>query len=69
LALTVSTNTCDERLGLEPGTSLAIVRHLLANRHWQINMQNPINFREPLILLREPTVLEEENGPLYKHAA
>ncbi len=65
----MSTNMCDDRLGLDPGTSLAIVRHLLASRRWQIDMQNHIDFRQPIVLLHECTTVKEENGPLRKHAA
>lgn len=45
---------CDDRLGLEPGTSLSISRHLLANRCWQVDMNRPINPRERLILTAPP---------------
>jgi hypothetical protein len=69
LALTASTNTCDDQLGLEPGTGLAIVRHLLASRRWQIDMQNHIDFRKPIVLLHERIIVNEENGSLRKHAA
>lgn len=38
----------DNRLGLEPGTSLSLVRHLLACRRWRIDMTKTINVCEPL---------------------
>lgn len=47
----------DDRLGLDPGTSLSIVRHLLANRRWQIDMNKPINPGQRLILIAEPAIV------------
>ncbi|MDQ3742896.1 MAG: TnsA endonuclease N-terminal domain-containing protein [Acidobacteriota bacterium] len=41
----------DDRLGLEPGTSLSVVRHLLANRRLRVDMLKPINPGAPLMLL------------------
>jgi TnsA endonuclease N terminal/TnsA endonuclease C terminal len=29
--------SCDDRLGLESGTSLAVVRHLIANKQWEVD--------------------------------
>jgi hypothetical protein len=49
--LTIDT---DDRLGFEPGTSLALVRHLLATRRWRVNMHKPINPCERLKLLNDP---------------
>jgi hypothetical protein len=40
----------DDRLALEPGTSLSVVRHLLANRHLLIDMLKPINPNARLVL-------------------
>ncbi|MBV9927745.1 MAG: heteromeric transposase endonuclease subunit TnsA [Acidobacteria bacterium] len=40
----------DDRLGLEPGTSLSLVRHLLACRRWRVDMRRPINPCERLIM-------------------
>jgi hypothetical protein len=42
---------CDRRLGLEPGTSLTIAYHLIANRQWQINMKEPLTVSEKLTVL------------------
>jgi hypothetical protein len=69
IPLNESTRATDQRLGLEPGRSLAIFRHLLACRRWQINMDDPIDFRKPITLLNQPIIAREENGPLCKHAA
>ncbi|MEA5497541.1 TnsA endonuclease N-terminal domain-containing protein [Limnoraphis robusta Tam1] len=41
-SLTNITNLCDDQLGIEPGTSLSVVRHLLANRKWTTNMNKAI---------------------------
>lgn len=41
----------DDRLGLEPGTSLSVLRHLLANRRLRVDMLKPINPGARLILL------------------
>jgi hypothetical protein len=41
----------DDQLGLQPGMSLSVVRYLLANRHLQVDMTQPINPREPLRLI------------------
>lgn len=41
----------DDRLGLEPGTSLSLARHLMACRRWRVSLSRPINPCERLILL------------------
>ncbi len=41
----------DDRLGLEAGISMSIVRYLLANRRLRINMLKPINPSKRLLLL------------------
>lgn len=46
-----STNICDEKLGLAPGSSLMVIRHLIATRKWQVDMNNPIQASKPLILI------------------
>jgi hypothetical protein len=45
------TDACDDQLGLSPGMSLSIARHLIANRRWQVNMRQAINTARPLQLL------------------
>jgi hypothetical protein len=42
---------CDKRLGLEPGQSLVVARHLIASRQWQVDMLKPIRTAGPLELL------------------
>jgi hypothetical protein len=69
LALATSANTCDDRFGLEPGTSLALARHFLASRQWRIDMHKPINPGMPIALLEQPAGMNEQYGFLQKHAA
>jgi len=49
---------CDTRFGLEGGTSLTVVKHLIATRQWLVDMHQPLNkqFREGLIFLTTPTI-------------
>jgi TnsA-like endonuclease N terminal/TnsA endonuclease C terminal len=42
---------CDEKLALAQGQGLKIVRHLLANRIWRVDMERPIRPSERLTLL------------------
>jgi TnsA endonuclease N terminal/TnsA endonuclease C terminal len=44
------TNECDRFLGLEPGTSLRVVRYLIANRWWKVDMSTRIRPTLPLTL-------------------
>jgi hypothetical protein len=44
---------CDERLGLQPGTSLTIAYYLMATRQWKTDMSTPIQPGNRLILLSE----------------
>jgi len=48
------TGACDEQLGLADGTSLTVVRHLLAARRWQVDMRVPIRVPEKLTLTGAP---------------
>jgi hypothetical protein len=41
----------DRLLRLEPGTSLAVIRYLLANRYWEVDMYIQIRTNQPLILV------------------
>ena len=54
------TDACDDRLGLSPGSSLTVVRHLLANRRWQVNMYKPIHALERVVLMSMPTIYAEQ---------
>lgn len=51
IALTRLTNACDDQLGLPPGTSLSVVRYLIANRRWQVDMSQRIQPSKKLGLL------------------
>lgn len=51
LPLQKLTHRCDQLLRLEIGTSLAVVRHLLAKRFWEVDMSMRIRTNERLILL------------------
>ncbi len=48
------TRTCDAQLNLKRGTSTAVVRHMIANKFWHVDMYKLILRREPLVLLTEP---------------
>ncbi len=50
------TNECDARLGLASGSSLDVVRHLLANRRWEVDMRTRIMPPLPLVLTAEPAL-------------
>lgn len=54
--LTVITADCDDKLGLVPGDSLSVVRHMLARRELLIDLNQPINLRKKLVLLAAPSV-------------
>lgn len=51
LPLRYLTDVSDLNLGLPPGTSLVVVRYLLANRIWEVDMSNPIQPCTKMILL------------------
>ncbi|BCD27115.1 MULTISPECIES: TnsA endonuclease N-terminal domain-containing protein [Bacillus] len=40
--LSIATSQTDDRLGLEPGTSLAMIRHFIARKRWIVNMNEKI---------------------------
>ncbi|WP_199338107.1 TnsA endonuclease N-terminal domain-containing protein [Nostoc sp. FACHB-280] len=52
------TSECDYKLGLEPGNSVRVVRHLIANRKWLIDMSELLEtqFRTELKFLVNPTL-------------
>ncbi|KAF6509299.1 Tn7-like transposition protein A [Geobacillus stearothermophilus] len=49
----------DEIIGLEPGTSLWIVKHLIANRYWEVDMYETIDTSKPLNFSRADTLLDK----------
>ncbi|MGH9850590.1 MAG: TnsA endonuclease N-terminal domain-containing protein [Blastocatellia bacterium] len=48
------TAMCDGQLGLADGASLAVVRHLLATRRWQVDIRAPIRVPEKITLIAMP---------------
>jgi hypothetical protein len=56
--LRVLTEECDQKLMLQVGTSLAVVRHLLANRRLEIDMNTRIQPEKVLTLTVKPIVLQ-----------
>lgn len=50
---------CDKDLDLEPGQSLAVARHLIASRQWQVDMSQPIRTSERLKLLGASLTLSD----------
>jgi len=50
------TNECDARLRFAPGSSLDVVRHLLANRRWEVDMRTRIMPPLPLVLTAKPAL-------------
>jgi len=52
---TVAQN-CDRILKLNQGTSLIVVRHLLAISHWEVDLNSRISTSNPVILLQEPQI-------------
>jgi hypothetical protein len=45
---------CDRTLKLEANTSLAVVRHLLANQYWKVDVKTRIITTRRLVLLNSP---------------
>ncbi|GAX88419.1 TnsA endonuclease N-terminal domain-containing protein [Effusibacillus lacus] len=46
--LAKATSFCDEKLGLEAGTALAMIKHFLAIKRWRVDMSVRINPGKPL---------------------
>ncbi|MCY9697590.1 TnsA endonuclease N-terminal domain-containing protein [Paenibacillus alginolyticus] len=63
--LTEITNEIDDRLGLEPGNSLTIARHLIITKKWVVNMEELIEPNKPLPILQIPV---EKMEVQRKHA-
>lgn len=54
--LTEITNEIDDKLGLMPGNSLTISRHLIVTKKWIVDMDQPIEPNEPLRILEVPEI-------------
>ncbi len=50
---------CDRRLALEGGIALSVIRYLIANRRWRVDMNSLIKTGESLILLNQSALREE----------
>jgi len=50
---------CDRRLALESGMGLSVIRYLIANRHWLVDMNTLIKPGERLVLLNQLTLQED----------
>src|SRR6267142_358108 len=57
--LSVLTNYCESQLQQEPGTSLRIVRHLLATRQWTIDFTKPFRPADRIMKLLNSAVLSQ----------
>ena len=51
LSLTAAAQACDDKLGLELGTSLALARHFIASRKWRVDINEKIDPALPLKIL------------------
>jgi len=54
LPLRIVAHRCDRILRLEAGTGLAVIRHLIAIRYWEVDMNTLIRTNVRLILLNSP---------------
>jgi TnsA endonuclease-like protein len=54
------TDACDDRLGLSPGSSLSVVRHLIASKRWRVDMKRTISTARPLAFLTAATCAKKE---------
>lgn len=60
ISLREVTKFCDSKFHLNCGWSLSVVRHLLANKYWTINIYEPIRTSELLLIMNHPRM------PLYE---
>jgi hypothetical protein len=51
LGLAAAAHACDDKLGLEPGTSLSFARHFMASRRWIVNLNEKVDPALPLKIL------------------
>ncbi|HEV7378053.1 MAG TPA: TnsA endonuclease N-terminal domain-containing protein [Pyrinomonadaceae bacterium] len=56
------TDDCDDQLGLPSGSSLMVVRHLIANRRWQIDMSQPIQMSKRMVMIAMPKAIVPKVG-------
>lgn len=66
--LSDTASTCDKQLGLSPGQSLAVARHLIASRQWLVNMAKPVHPLERLELLGNSLLgSRRKKGAIHAH--
>ena len=65
--LAAAAHACDDKLGLEPGTSLTLARHFIASRRWKVNLNTKIDTARPLTIVNSPAELDY--GTVRQHAA
>nr|WP_253300819.1 TnsA endonuclease N-terminal domain-containing protein [Paenibacillus lautus] len=63
--LTDITNEVDDKLGLLPGNSLTIARHLIITKKWIVNMEQPIDVNAPLQIVQISEDVEKEGIGKY----
>lgn len=52
---------CDKKLGIDSGTSMYILQHMLANKRWVTDMNIPIKDSMPLSIANKDGELNNEN--------
>lgn len=57
LPLRQFTKDCDEALALKPGSAMAVVRHLIANRRLEVDMSKPLRPEGYVALINKPAIL------------
>jgi len=62
LSLRQSAAACDQQLGLEPGTSLTVAYHLLAQREWRVDLKTAIEPGKKLVLLNRRELARDQGG-------
>jgi hypothetical protein len=53
---------CDDRLGFDPSTSLAVVKHLIARKRWLVEMNTLFNPESPLLFLKHNPEIKIQNA-------
>lgn len=61
-SLSNTTTKKDMQLGLDSGTSLSIVRHMLATKRWSVDMYNPIKPTRRIVLSEDQSEITEKGG-------
>jgi hypothetical protein len=64
LPVRVIAQRCERILRMEAGTGLAVVRHLIATRYWEVDVSKRIRTNERLTLLNPPQKILYDGGRL-----